>query len=248
MSFSATVLGSSSTFATLERACSGYLVEMDGFKLWLDAGPGTWRNLLKRIDYRDLDAILVTHRHPDHTLDAFQGFHAWAYGPGAPLDPIPLLAPAEALQHMVAFAEGIEDAFDLTPISQDGRVDLGPAAATFVRMSHPPVTLGVRLEAGGGVLAYSADTGPAADLALLADSADLFVCEATFQDDDPPWEGHLAAGDAGRAAAAAGARTLLLTHLPHNVDLDVSLRQAQAQAGEARVMLATDLQRIEVKP
>ena len=76
MTMSLTVLGSSGMYATPERACSGYLVEIDDQTLWLDAGAGTWRNLMRHTDFRDLSGVLLSHRHPDHTTDVFQADHA----------------------------------------------------------------------------------------------------------------------------------------------------------------------------
>ena len=64
--FAVTVLGSSGMFPTSERACAGYLVEIGDKKIWLDAGSGSWRNLVKTCSYAELDGVILTHRHPDH--------------------------------------------------------------------------------------------------------------------------------------------------------------------------------------
>lgn len=246
MAFSVTVLGSSSTFATAERAASGYLVEIDDYKLWLDAGPGTWRNLLTLCDYWELDGVVLSHLHPDHTTDVFQAFHAWVYGSRGPLSPIPLWAPGETITRLEAFCPDLSDGFDLHQVSAGDRIEIGPGTARFVTMAHPPVTLGVRLDARGGVLAYSADSGLDADFATLASDAGVFICEATFQDDHEEWKGHMRAGEAGAVARSCRVGRLVLTHLPHDADLDVSLRQAKDAAGDVDVMLAEDLKRIEV--
>ena len=80
MSLAVTVLGSSGMFQTLERSCAGYLIEVDGANLWLDAGAGTWLNLQRSIRYEDLDGVVLTHGHPDHTTDVLQAYHARRYG------------------------------------------------------------------------------------------------------------------------------------------------------------------------
>jgi ribonuclease BN (tRNA processing enzyme) len=71
-----TVLGSSGVFATRDRACAGYLVDLGDAKIWMDAGAGTWRNLITQMDYTQLDGVLLSHRHPDHTSDVYQAYHA----------------------------------------------------------------------------------------------------------------------------------------------------------------------------
>ena len=241
MGFTVTVLGSSGTYSTLERACSGYLVQVEDKTLWLDAGGGTWVNLLRKIDYHDVDGILLTHRHQDHVIDLFQAFHARQYGEPDPLPSIPLWAPQETLDHILGFTKMVEESFDLTPIGDGQRLEFGAASLSFVRMAHPVETLGVRVASDDAVLAYSADSGDSADFQALAAGADLFVCEATFQESDELWEGHLRAGQAGRLADLTGVGRLMLTHLPPGRDLDMSLAQARDSSGDVEVELAVDL-------
>jgi ribonuclease BN (tRNA processing enzyme) len=241
-----TVLGSSGMFATVERACAGYLVEIDGKRLWLDAGAGTWRHLLQHLNYPSLDGILLTHRHPDHVSDVFQcGNARWLGGP-EPLPPIPLWAPGETLDRLSSLYDHLTEALDMRPIKAGGSLDFAGARLSFFEMAHPAETVGVRLEHDGGILAYSADTGPEGDIQDLASEADLFMCEATLQDEDKSWEGHMKASQAGVAALQAAAKKLLLTHLPPGRDLGLSLVEGHKAAGDVEVQLAVDAMRIEV--
>ncbi len=233
-------------FATVERAASGYLLDINGARIWMDAGAGTWRKLLEYVDYRDLDGVLLTHRHPDHTTDVFQAFHARAYWVDEPLPSIPLWAPQETVDSVESYVEGTEGCFDLHPIAEGQAIEVAGARLSFVRMAHPPVTLGVRIEEGDNVAAYSADTGPNADFRALASGADLFICEATLQDSDDQWAGHLSASQAAALACRVGAGRLLLTHLPPRRDLALSLAQAKETDAECDVQLAEDGLRVEV--
>jgi ribonuclease BN (tRNA processing enzyme) len=246
VTLSVTVLGCSGMYATPSNAASGYLIEFDDTRLWLDAGPGTWRHLLRHIDYTDLDGVVLTHRHPDHTTDVFQAFHARYYGGPDPLVPIPLWAPGETLERICGFDPDMTGSFKLEQLSAGQPLTLGSATLTFVSMVHPPETLGVRIEHEGAVFAYSADTGPTADFAALASDADLFICEATLQEEDGGWEGHMLASETGSAALSVGARRLLLTHLPPDRDWKHSLEQARAVAGDLPVDLAADDMTLEV--
>lgn len=233
-------------YATADKAASGYLLETDGSKVWIDAGPGTWRHLQERCDWRDIDSIVLSHRHPDHTTDLFQCYHARQYGDAEPKSPIPLYAPQETLERISAYTEGLSDSFEFNPIEPNEEIEIGDVRFSFVRMIHPAFTLGMRVECAGTVLAYSADSGPTADFKALAQDANVFLCEATLQDSDEEWEGHMHAAAAGRIAAEQGCERLLLTHLPPERDPGLSLEQAKTTANGVRVELAQDGMRIEL--
>jgi ribonuclease BN (tRNA processing enzyme) len=233
-----TVLGTSARFATTMRACSGYLLDVDGHLLWMDAGAGTWRNLVGRCAFDEIEGVILTHRHPDHTSDVFQMEHALLYGPKGELPPIPLWAPAETLDALAGFKELA--AFVPQAVAGNSSIGFAGATISFVPMAHPPETVGVRVETADGVLAYSADSGEEADFGALAGGADLFVCEASNQDSDEIWEGHLRASQAGRIASEVGVRRLVLTHLPVERDLGLSLAEATRSAGGLSVELAAD--------
>ena len=246
MTFSLTVLGSSGMYATLDRACAGYLIGSDDGTVLLDCGAGTWRNLLGVTDPALLAGVVLSHRHPDHVSDLFQVFHSRRYGGPEPLPAIPLWAPAETLDRLTSFSKELDEAFELNAVGPGDDVQLSGIAFRFFEMAHPPETLGVRMERDGEVISYSSDTGPGGDLGGLAAGADIFVCEATLQSSDNEWEGHLSAAQAGRAAASAAAKKLVLTHLPPGRDAGLSLAEAHKTSGDAEVQLASDGLKVEV--
>jgi ribonuclease BN (tRNA processing enzyme) len=126
---------------------------------------------------------------------------------------------------------------------RDGeRVDLGPLRLEAVATVHSVETYAVRASAGGRAIAYSADSGPCDGLTRLADQADLFVCEAAWQEwpeGAPPI--HLTPQLAGEWAAKARAKQLLLTHLrPGSDSAAAAARAAEAYGGPVGV--ATELE------
>jgi len=63
------VLGSGTCVPSIERSSPGYLVETDERLFLVDCGSGSLRRVVKAgRDFRDVDAILITHAHPDHVL------------------------------------------------------------------------------------------------------------------------------------------------------------------------------------
>jgi len=243
---SVTVLGSSAMYQTLDRAASGYLIEYEGVRVWLDAGGGTWRNLLAHMDHRELDAVLLSHRHPDHTIDVFQAFHARHYGTMEPLPPIPLWGPSETVENITSYAPELASSFDVQEVAAGQSFGFEGARFSFFEMAHPVETVGVRVERDGASFAYTGDTGPGGDLAALASGVDVFVCEATFQDSDTEWHGHMSASQAGTVAAQADVGHLVLTHLPAARDLGLSVAEAHRNCEGIPVELASDGRRIEV--
>jgi ribonuclease BN (tRNA processing enzyme) len=204
-----------------------------GFTLWLDAGPGTLANLQTHIGLADVDAVVVSHEHPDHwsDLDGFFVACRWV----TPRSHVPVYAPA-GLADMMRSGGATEDdsAFDWHVITDKDCVRVGPFDLSFARTEHPPETLAVRFDttlAGGDPVsfAYTADTGPGWSLDALGRDLDLVVSEATFLRDMEGAAPHLSARQAGIMAKAAGARRLLLTHVWPTVDP----RRSAAEATEA---------------
>lgn len=212
-----TVLGCAGSFPGPESACSAYLVEADGFRLLLDFGSGSLSALQRYAGLKSVDAIVLTHLHCDHMADAAVYVVVRRYAPEGPMTPLPVYAPAGAPERLSAaysHDEGpLDDVYTFYGL-QPGSFPIGPFTVTVDRVNHPVETYGVRLEHDGRVLAYSGDSAPCDALLRLAQSADLFLCEASYLDgvDNPP-DIHLTGREAGEIATKAGVRKLLLTHL-----------------------------------
>jgi ribonuclease BN (tRNA processing enzyme) len=212
-----TVLGCAGSFPGPESACSAYLVEAQGFRLLIDFGSGSLSALQRYSDLDAIDAIMLTHLHCDHMLDACTYIVVRRYAPDGPRPPVPVYAPLGAAERISAAYssenEPIDDVYTFYGL-QPGTFPIGPFTVTVDRVNHPIETYGVRVEQGGRVVAYSSDTAPCEALVRLAAGADLFLCEASYLDgmDNPP-DLHLTGGEAGEAATKADVGRLLLTHM-----------------------------------
>ncbi|WP_020525432.1 MBL fold metallo-hydrolase [Catelliglobosispora koreensis] len=212
-----TVLGCAGSFPGPESACSAYLVEADGFRLLIDFGPGALSALQRYSSMKSIDAILLSHLHCDHMMDATSYVVVRRYAPDGPYPPIPVYAPSGAPERIAAaysLDEGpLDDVYSFYAL-QPGTFPIGPFQVQVDRVNHPVETYGVRLEHNGRVLAYSGDTAVCDSVIGLARDADVFLCEASYLDgvDNPPGL-HLTGREAGEVATKAGARKLLLTHL-----------------------------------
>ena len=75
-----TVLGGCGAWPEAGQACSGFLVEQDGFRLLVDAGYATLPRLLHLVSAAQLDAVYISHGHPDHCADLNPLLRARALG------------------------------------------------------------------------------------------------------------------------------------------------------------------------
>ena len=209
-----TVLGCSGSYPAPGGACSGYLVRGGGTVVWLDAGSGTLANLQTHVALDDVDAIVLTHEHPDHWRDIEGLYVAYKYGESRRED-IPVYSPA-GLREQTYF--DTEPVFAWHTVADGDRVEIGPLAFRFSRTDHGPETLATRIDADGRSIAYTADTGPAWSLSALGTNITLALCETTIGVEDEGTVQHLSGRQAGAMAASAGVERLVLTHLWPTLD------------------------------
>jgi ribonuclease BN (tRNA processing enzyme) len=236
-----TVLGSCGAWPAAGQACSGFLVEQDGFRLLVDAGYATLPRLLQQITAAQLDAVYISHGHPDHCADLNPLLRARALG-GDPLPPLPVYAPPGALDAVLALDRPgmLAGAHAVTEFRPGDQLRIGPFQAETKLLPHWLPNAGLRLVAAGRVLAYTGDSG-GPEIAALARGADVLLADATYPDQVPPDEQPLlgCARQAGQYAAQAGVGRLLLTHLWPGTDPDVARAAAAGSyAGEISVASA----------
>jgi ribonuclease BN (tRNA processing enzyme) len=210
------VLGCCGGWSAAGRPCSGYLLTTARVRVWVDAGSGTFAELLRYTGLADLDAVWISHLHPDHVVDVTQAWQAIRYGGARPAGPLPVYGPPGWAARVGALLpEPASAAFDVRELRGGQTTVHGDVELTALAVPHDVPAFGLRAVAGGRVLAYSGDCGDGPDVEAVAAGADLFLCEAHRAlpgEPDPP--GTVKTPEqAGRAAARAGARSLVLTHL-----------------------------------
>ncbi len=233
-----TVVGCAGSFPGPDSPASCYLLEADGFRVLLDLGNGALGSLQRHVDIYAIDAVLLTHLHPDHCLDMCSYYVARSYRPEGAAPLLPVYGPAATADRLAdAYGEGSEpgltDRFEFRTVRDGTAYDVGPLRVTPRRVNHPGEALGFRFEHDGMVLAYSGDTARCEALVDLARDADLFLCEAAFHEGrDDGVEGlHLTGRGAAEHADRAQARRLLLTHLPSWNDPARTLDEAGSAYG-----------------
>lgn len=230
-----TVLGASGSYNGRHGPCSGYLVRTAEANLWMDCGNGTLGVLHEHIDPAEIDAIVITHEHPDHCADIY-GMHVlWHYG--LERTGLPVLAPEGADVRLGALVSSWGGAFDWRAIDPERPVEINDARLAFSRTDHPIPTYAVEVTADDRRLIYTADTGPGWNVGAFAPGAALVLSEASYLHADRRTAIHLSAHEAGEAARSADADRLMLTHVWPTLDLDAIAAEGTAAFG-ADVMLA----------
>jgi ribonuclease BN (tRNA processing enzyme) len=225
-----TVLGGCGAWPAAGQACSGYLVERDGFRLLVDPGYATVPRLLALVQPEQVDAVFVSHAHPDHCADLSPLLRARTLA-AEPPPRLPVYSLAGAVDAVLALDPPRmgADGCTLHPLTPGAALEIGPFRAQTRLLPHSVPNLGLRLSAGGTVLAYTGDAAPHPDMVALADNAALLLAEASFPERLPTANiGNLStAGEAGEQATAAGVGRLLLTHLLPGADEQAALAAAR---------------------
>lgn len=179
---------------------SAVLVEAAGFRLLIDCGhsvpPVLWRALPEA---DAVDALYLTHHHPDHAFGLVPVLISWA--DGGRRKPLTVVATADgraALRQILA-AGGVDPERSL-PFALDWRdaeatAGLGPFRLATAPTLHAVTNRALRLEEGGRVFAYSGDGRPTAESEALFAGADLLFheCYTLLPEPSQPfhasWEG-----------------------------------------------------------
>jgi len=237
------ILGSGGPESDDGRASSGYLLRLDGVgRVLVDFGGGaglTFEHAGGRIE--ELDAILLTHLHVDHSADLPALVKA-AYFTGRTRQ-LPVYGPA-GNRYLPAVDAWLRELFSAPggawPYLADNLVDtpgndlklvprvvspaddqrfedrVGPFDIAAVPVVHGPIpALAWRVEAGGCSVTFSGDTSNARhSLEGLAMDSDLLVAHHAVPEDAGPvaLTLHMPPSEIGRVAGAAGVRAVVLSH------------------------------------
>lgn len=238
----------------------------------VDAGRGaTMRIAATDLKYEQLKAVFLTHLHSDHTAGLPDLFNtSWQFG--RKTVPFDLYGPpgTKRLSNAMLefFAEDIHIRRDIqekhpgigatirTHIVREGVMyDDGDVRVTAFVEDHKPVqfAFGYRFDSKGTSIVVSGDTRPNPNLIKYARGVDVLVLEAYlpefFEKVDSPEVAerlkryHTSAEEAGQIAAAAGVKTLVLTHLIP-ADADEKFRAEVARNFKGTVIVGKDLLRV----
>lgn len=202
-------------------AGAAYLVRSGSNALVLDLGQGSFPRLAAALEPSTLDAILISHLHPDHFIDlvALRHYLRWQFQPARHvrvIAPDGLERRLDALHDEPGFSAA---SLDIEAV-QVGSFEVGTIGVEAARVTHTRDSHAFRVSAESGVgLVYSGDCGRASDLEGLVRPGDALLCEVSFGPGPVPVDAlHLDGPAVGDLGARTGAGRILLTHLQMGFD------------------------------
>ena len=227
----------SGSFPGPDGPASCYLVEAPyaggTFRLLLDLGNGSLGPLQRHAPLDGIDAVVISHLHPDHCLDLCSFYVARRYPPAGPLARIPVHGPAGTADRM-ARAYDLDPDPGCTPRFAFRRdlepgPSLGPFTVRTVRVNHPVEAYAVRVEHGGRSLVLFRRYRPIRCVDVARPRRRPAAVRGVLpRGRDTAPDLHLNGREAAEHATRAGASRLVLTHLPPWNDA------AQPRGGRAR--------------
>jgi ribonuclease BN (tRNA processing enzyme) len=197
-------------------ASGGLWLSLAGKNILLDPGPGCIVQVNKReLKPETLDAVVLSHRHLDHSGDTnvmieamtgggFRG-HGEFFAPADAFGPEPVM-----FSYLRKFLSKV------TTLEEGGKYDLdGVSFETPLRHRHPVETYGIIFRSGGRSLAYITDTRYFDRLAEVY-QANLLIINVVLTEPRPTVD-HLTLDDAEKIIATVRPGAALLTHFGMNV-------------------------------
>ena len=217
------VLGAGPAYTDRQGAAgAAYLVRSGSTAVVLDLGQGAFPRLAAQLEPSTLDAVVISHLHPDHFIDlvSLRHYLRWEFRPARHvrvIAPAGLATRIDALHDDPGFTAA---SLDVEPIVI-GVMDIGDIHLEAARVTHTADSHAFRVSVGEGRigLVYSGDCGRAEDLDALVRAGDVILTEVSFGAGPVTHDAlHLDGPAVGALAARTGAGRVLLTHLQMGFD------------------------------
>jgi ribonuclease BN (tRNA processing enzyme) len=240
-----TVLGSGTCVPSLKRNASGYLLEAKGREVLIDCGSGILLQLERAgKSYKNIDALFLTHGHPDHFADLMPLIHALFYTPKYTREKdFSIIAPQGFRQYYnkaIGSILGESKDFRIVFMEAAESMEYGPWMISSTRTIHSDDSIAYRFEQGGRSVVFSGDADYDQGIIDLSAKADLLLADCSFPD-AMKVKGHLSAKECGLLAQKAEVKKLVLSHIYPADTLDEDRIPEAEEQFNGDVILAEDL-------
>jgi len=250
------ILGSGTCVPSIRRAGPAQCLRTNGITILIDSASGTLRQLLRAgIRQDQVDLILYTHFHPDHTGELVPFIFASKYGPGFNREKPVFVWGPEGLNDLLRGFEGAwgewaipaadSIIFEEIPVAMKTSQQFPPLTISTIHTNHTPRSLAYRIDTPSGKgIVFSGDTDFCQEIIDISTGADLLVLECAAPEGRKV-QGHMTPSEAGTVAREAAVKRLLLSHFYPECDQSDLLTPCRAQY-DGPVILAEDLMRMVI--
>ncbi len=245
------VLGSGTSIPHPERASPGLVFQFDRTSILVDPSSGSLPRAERYgVPVKEIDYVLFTHFHPDHTGDLGPLLFALRNIEYFGSKTLTLIGPAGLRelhsQLLDLYGDWIrleEERLAIREIGEE-QLEFSDWAVTSLSVPHTENSIGLRFsDARNTIFAYSGDSDYCQELIELTRDADAALIEAA-QPSELKVPGHLTPKLAGEIARQAGVKQLIITHLYPVCDGYDLLAEIRSSGYQGRAVVAHDGMRI----
>lgn len=208
-----TVIGSRSGYPLVGEATSCYLIQDKGFNVVVDLGSGSLSKLQAYIEIEELDAVIITHYHPDHFSDIYclQQAVLIKHQLGMMANPLKVYGPEDAYY----FKQLTYETYMIgEKIDGKKKLVFDNLTIDFMETEHSIYSLAVKLSNQTKNMVYTSDTELTPDLVAFCKDIDLLICECSLYQRNENISGHMAIEDVKQLIGDSKPQKALITHLP----------------------------------
>lgn len=227
-------IGSAGGYPLGDNGTTSYVVSSSDnqFHLLLDAGSGSALAIEKYLPVNQLNAVWLSHDHPDHSADIGIFQHLFFLKKPASTNgmiPVYLNKNSNLWPIMMSDDSTQAIAYDIAE-----KLDFGPFEATFIQTTHPVECAAIRLveKATQKVLVFTADSGWQQSLVDFVAGADMLIADTNFTSERGTNALHMTSTEVATLANLAKVKQLVVTHIPPQADAQQIMSEVHAVIDE----------------
>jgi ribonuclease BN (tRNA processing enzyme) len=238
------ILGSGTSVPSLKRSAPAYYLEGEGREVLIDCGGGTVLQL-ERIgrSYKNIDAVFITHTHPDHIAGLLPFIHGIIATPFYQREKeFLLVGPVGFTKY---YKKHIESVFGKAKTSFirvaeiEDKMDFPPFHIFTTRTVHVNNSIAFRFESESRSIVFTGDADYDQGIISLSRGADLLIADCAFPESMKK-KGHMTPRECGLVAQKSGVKKLILSHL-HSLPVpDIDKLKECRQVFQGNLLLAED--------
>jgi len=242
-----TIIGSGSCVPTLFRGSPCNFLKIGKTNILVDCGPGAIRQLEKVcIDYKEIDAVFITHFHTDHISDLNALIQALQWTPGfTRTKDLIIIGPVGIKQfysEVILPMSKKPETFSVKIKEIKNKISFKEYDVFCCKTNHNDVSIAYKFKENNKTLVISGDTGFDETFISFCKQCDVLLLECSFSNNNKT-KGHLTPQECGTIAKQAHAQKLILTHL---YPLQSETRLDEARRVFSNTIMAEDCMIIDI--